>query len=562
MSAEDAESLYRISTIIHRAENALAAIGMFAEELESRFDVSYLAVVLVNPDSEDIEFEFTRGSGLDDRPRGSAAPSPSVARWSAFYGKTLRIPEFSREHRFLLDNTPSEMAAPLTGRTSPIGAALLATEQTGGFTRKEERSFARIAREASWVIEKIWEIEQLQRQSAQLESLISMGQRLVSTRELNDLLQSITVDARTIMGCRLCALFLLQEDGRMLDLQAIDGSVHTDPYRERVSLQDSAIGTAIARRKEIEVSDLARSEDHHFVAMVRREGLVSLLSAPIYIENESIGVLNAYTDGRHRFSNHEKNVLNALASLSAVAIQNARLYGRVFQSEGILRDNERLTTLGLLTAEIAHEIRNPLTVIRLLFDALDLDFDEGDARRKDAEVIIEEITRLGKIVDRVLSFGKQGEGIHTRLELNALIDDTFHLMRLKLDQSRIRAEIIPSKRPLPLEGSKGQLQQVILNLVINAMQAMPEGGEIRIETAPTGKDAGDRALFTITDTGLGVPEQIQHSIFDSFLSGYSEGSGLGLAIAKRILNSHRGDIELLHTSKDGTTVQFWLPLAP
>jgi signal transduction histidine kinase len=196
-----------------------------------------------------------------------------------------------------------------------------------------------------------------------------------------------------------------------------------------------------------------------------------------------------------------------------------------------------------------------------LFDSLDLKFDSGDARRKDTEVIVEEITHLEEIVNRVLSFGKTGDSIHSHCEIDTLVRDTLHLLRLKLEQSRIRTEVITADRALVVEGHKGQLQQVILNLVINAMQAMPDGGEIKVEiTRETHRD-GDTAAILITDTGTGIPKSLRQSIFDSFLSGRSDGSGLGLAIAKRILKSHRGDIALVDSSRRGTTVRFWLPLA-
>jgi signal transduction histidine kinase len=112
-----------------------------------------------------------------------------------------------------------------------------------------------------------------------------------------------------------------------------------------------------------------------------------------------------------------------------------------------------------------------------------------------------------------------------------------------------------------VEGHKGQLQQVLLNLLINSMQAMPEGGLITITLAAEHRETGGIAVLEVTDTGSGIPDALRERIFDSFLSGRPDGTGLGLAIAKRVLLGHNGDIQLLTSSHVGTTLRITLPLA-
>jgi signal transduction histidine kinase len=278
-------------------------------------------------------------------------------------------------------------------------------------------------------------------------------------------------------------------------------------------------------------------------------------------EGESIGVLGVFTDKPHRFNNDEKRLLSALASLGAVAIQNSRLYTRVFQSEESLRKSERLNTLGLLAAEIAHEIRNPLTVIKLLYGTLDLNFPEDDPRRTDQRVIGEKLDQLEAIVTRVLNFAKAPSSLHSRWSVAEIVEDTSVLMRLKLAQAKIHLHFQPPTPPLIVDGHKGQLQQVLLNLLLNSMQVMPDGGEISIHCATEDRGGTPMVIIDITDTGRGIPEAIRDRIFDSFLSGRPDGTGLGLAIVERILRSHHGDIAVLTTGPQGTTMRLSLPLA-
>jgi len=285
-----------------------------------------------------------------------------------------------------------------------------------------------------------------------------------------------------------------------------------------------------------------------------------MLAAPVLYENEVIGVLAVFTDHVHRFNNDEKRLLAALASLGAVALQNSRLYSRVFQSEESLRKNEQLTTLGLLAAEIAHEIRNPLTVIKLLFGYLDLDFPADDPRRTDVRVISEKLDQLEAIVSRVLNFAKAPSSIHSRWALADMVGDTIVLIRLKLAQSKIHLRFEPPPRPLVVDVQKGQIQQVLLNLLINSTQAMNDGGTIVVKCSTEKRGDAEFALIDISDTGRGIPEELRAHIFDSFLSGRADGTGLGLAIAKRILLSHHGDITLLDSGPEGTTMRIALPL--
>ena len=236
-----------------------------------------------------------------------------------------------------------------------------------------------------------------------------------------------------------------------------------------------------------------------------------------------------------------------------------RLYARVFQSEEVLRKNETLTTLGLLAAEIAHEIRNPLTVIKLLYGTLGADFAADDPRRRDLQVITEKIEQLEAIVSRVLSFGRAPASLHSHWSLAEILDDTLVLLRAKLAQAGVQLNYTAPSRALMVEGNKGQLQQVVLNLALNALQAMPHGGELTVACTEEPGPLGRVVQLDLTDTGTGIPEAIRPRMFESFLSGRADGTGLGLAIAQRIMKDHHGELTVLTTGPRGTTMRVTLP---
>jgi signal transduction histidine kinase len=300
------------------------------------------------------------------------------------------------------------------------------------------------------------------------------------------------------------------------------------------------VAAAIHTRHAVEFADIQSPEYADLADLPRDATLHSVLATPMIFEGEVLGGLAVFLGRVHRFDNDEKRLCAVLASLGAVTLQNA---------------------LGLLSAEIAHEIRNPLTVLKLLHGGLGADFAPGDPRRTDLRVISEKLDQLEGIVTRVLNFGKAPAHLHTRCSLAEIIEDTIILIRLKLAQNNIRLQFLPPPRTLVVDGHKGQLQQVLLNLLINAMHAMPDGGAITIAVSENKEGAAHRAVMEVTDTGSGIPEEIRQRIFDSFLSCRPDGTGLGLGIAKRVLQGHHGDITLVSTGPNGSTFRVTLPLA-
>ena len=179
-------------------------------------------------------------------------------------------------------------------------------------------------------------------------------------------------------------------------------------------------------------------------------------------------------------------------------------------------------------------------------------------RRRDLEVITEKIEQLEVIVSRVLSFGRSPSVMHSRWPLADTQEDTLHLLRAKLTQAGVQLRYTPLPRPVAVEVNKGQLQQVFLNLVINSLQAMPHGGKLAIECTP----GAGVVHVDFSDTGGGIPPDLQPRIFESFLSGKTDGTGLGLTIARRIMQDHHGELSLVRTGPLGTTMRVTLPLPP
>jgi signal transduction histidine kinase len=551
--------LYRIRVIGNEASDPPKAFEAILELVQQYFAAHVASIALLNPDTRELDIEVYRG--LPKSSEDVHLPiGKGITGWVALHAKSLRVDDVANEPRYfkISDDIKSELACPMEEGGLVTGVICIGSNRIAAFSGEAQRALELIANETTHIVNQLWLIQSLKNRSRQLESLISMGQEIISKYDLDELLYTITKETHKIMQCRLAMLLIVDSD--TLKVHSMAGAAHSYEPLPELEIKDTIFGAAIQLKRPIEVFDLRRSEEDHFWDIINGEELVSMVCCPILWEGDVIGILTTYSDKVHRVSNDEKRILSTLASFSGVAIQNLRLYSLRIKNEEHLLKNDKLITLGLLAAEIAHEIRNPLTVMKLLFGNLDLHFEEGDERIKDAQIIGEKIKQLEGIVEQVLDFGKTSQTVHSHWNLHTLIDESMQLVRLKLLQSKIETRFETGLEQLIVEANKGQLQQVILNLILNAQEAMPEGGVITFRSGKESRNGIAHGCIEIEDTGHGIKPAIKEKIFDSFLTGRAGGTGLGLSIVKTILKSHRGDIEVKNSGPRGTTMKLWLPL--
>ncbi|MDO8539595.1 MAG: GAF domain-containing protein [Opitutaceae bacterium] len=554
--------LYRLAAQAARELDPRDALREALDLFIDAFRAEAGSIALLNPDTGNLQVEVQTGLP-DGQSYHELKLGHGITGWCGLNRRALLVPDVKAESRYIAVRPTAccEMAAPILNEDQVIGVIDLECDRVGGFTPADLALLELFAAETARVMQRLWQLRHLQGKARQLESLITAGQSLVTKLEQQELFDTLTREARFMMQARSCALYVYDAETSTVRFASLTSSAVTPLPDAPIPLDSCAVASPIHTRRQVVFADIQSAEFRELHDLPADQRLVSMLATPLIFETEVLGVLAIFTERVHRFDNDEKRLCAALASLGAVALQNARLYARVFQSEDVLRKNERLTTLGLLAAEIAHEIRNPLTVLKLLHGGLGLEFPEGDPRKTDIRVIGEKLDQLEAIVSRVLNFAQAPSSLHARCSLTDVIEDTLLLVRLKLTQGKVALHFEPVARTLFVDAHKGQLQQVLLNLLLNATQAMPDGGTIEVTVSTEPRNGGRVANIDITDTGSGVPEGIRDRVFDSFLSGRPDGTGLGLAIAKRILLSHHGDITLLRTGGTGTTMQVTLPVA-
>ncbi|MDR1817520.1 MAG: GAF domain-containing protein [Puniceicoccales bacterium] len=579
-SAATLECLYRIGSLVNSTDDPAEALGLILEEIVRALGASSASIALLDPDTSRLRIEAARGHSRDTT-GWEFAPGQGVTGWVALHGRPLLVPDTRLDGRYveIKKGVLSELAVPMEMLGAVIGVVNCDSERANAFDADDQSFLGVLTGEAAKVVGRLWQMRKLRLKAARLEAVILAAQSLAHERDTPRVLADLATHTRQLAGCEAVAFYGV-EDGA-LRLRHLDGNLPGSSLAREVATADTALGVVVSRRRQLEVARAGRNEECLFERLGPVLAGTSLLATPVVLEREVFGVLLVVQGTPHRFSDDEKRLVATLASIGASALQNARLYARVFASEESLRRGERLTLLGMLAAEIAHEIRNPLTVIKLLFDALDLRFKRGDARGEDVRVIHEKLAHLEEIVGRVLDYGRSRAVTFERNDLGDIIAGTLRLMRLKFEQSHARVEFTREgggDAGFPVEADKGQVQQVLLNLFLNAIQAMPAGGVIRLHlwraeasaggagnggvaggVAGAGAVAAGAVCLRVADTGGGMPAAVRERLFDSFLTGRKEGTGLGLAVAKRIMRNHHGDIALESSDTGGTVFVLWFP---
>lgn len=217
---------------------------------------------------------------------------------------------------------------------------------------------------------------------------------------------------------------------------------------------------------------------------------------------------------------------------------------------------ERLATLGELMAGVAHEVRNPLTAISGFVQILK-DSEQDPERREFTQIILKEVHSINRVIQQLLDFARPRPSLYQKVNLNLLINQTLILVKTKGLEARINF-ILQQEQDLPdIEADGELLKQVLLNLLINAVQSIAAKGEITITT----RSLGERwQQIKIQDNGCGISDKIQAKIFDPFYTTKSSGTGLGLSICQRIITAHDGDISLISQENKGTTFTLVLPV--
>lgn len=300
-------------------------------------------------------------------------------------------------------------------------------------------------------------------------------------------------------------------------------------------------------------------------------------------EGEKImGIIDVESSSRNAFTHNDFIALESLAGILASVITSADQYQRLQIMISQLRSTQvelrarmdaqrsaenrlvqaaKLAAVGEMAAGIAHELNNPLTSVTGFAElALD-DIPNDSETRKDLEIVMREAVRARNVVRRLLDFARQTDSERARASLNEVVDDVVALSRHLIHTSGVTLRLELEENLPWILVDVNQMKQVLLNLIHNALQAMPAGGELIISTTSTFRNGRDWVIVSVCDTGVGIPKLDQARIFEPFYTtkGNEGGTGLGLSVTYGIITDHGGQIDVESQPGAGSKFTVWLP---
>ncbi len=433
------------------------------------------------------------------------------------------------------------------------------------YVSKPFRSEELVARVKAMLRVRAMEQELLQ-YAHELATLNEINKAITSSLDLDQILSQTMRGIRGILHVEAGSLLLLDEDSGLLEFKKILSGSHERMAEFKLKPGEGIAGHVVQDGQPLLVLD-AQNDPRFCPRIDEALGFVtrSVLCVPLKVKDKIIGAIEVINKLGGQFDEKDLWLLNYMAGSVAIAIENARLYAELSdfareleKSQAQLVQAEKLAAMGRLAASIAHEINNPLQAIHNCLHLILRKPLDGEKKSRYLSMAQEEVERLIAIVQRMLEFYRPSREGLAPTDVHTIIENVLALSNKRLQHGKITVtkKLAPD---LPtVYAVSDQLKQVFLNIVINAVEAMPQGGELCIETKVS--EDGEELSVAFTDTGVGLSEKEQESIFEPFFTTKATGTGLGLSVSYGIIERHGGRIEVQSEPGKGATFTVYLPL--
>lgn len=522
-------------------------------EVQRRFSVERAAVFVLNPNLGDLEVEAAAGLSAKNRQRRWVLGQGLVG-WVASRGVAARADVKTSRHALGIGG--SEMAAPLSNGDKLIGVLAVGSRKKNVFQEGQEQELAALAREAGGWLALAWQVAGTAEEGERSAALAEVGAAVGAEETVPAILQRVARESQRLCAARVASIFLLDPQKQELRLEVCLGA--SGKYRSQgpLPVAETALGYVVRRCRPFTLPKVEGSALDLHTDRILAERVASMAAVPLADQHEGVGVLCVATREPRRFSDAEIRLLAGLAGLAGAALGRARLAQRLDQTEEELRNRERLSSLGMLAAEVAHEVRNPLAVIRMLWHSAIRGLPARADQARDLQMIETKLGQMNGILDRILNLARSADPEMKELDAAEVLKEVALLTRSKLALARIRAVLkVPSRGPSWIRGDRSLLEQAILNLVLNAVEAMPEGGELIMEA----RLEREGVVLAVQDEGPGMEKEVAARLFEPFLTRRPGGTGLGLALVRRTVEAHGGSVRVRSKPGKGTRVEIRLP---
>ena len=457
------------------------------------------------------------------------------------------------------------MVAPVESGEQKLGTISVQSTSVNAFTEDENRLLSALGTQAAVAIENAHLLESIQQALKESNALYHINQRLVALNADELLTDVVNLLQRNFNYYHVQVYVIDTETGDFM-LHAASGEIGKKLIEQKHSLR--AGEGIVGYTAEIGAAFFTNNVDD-VVSFVRNPLLPDIkseLAMPVKIGDQILGVLDVQQIPPVRLTQRDLQLVNAVADQLAIALQKANLYSELqaaLQTEKAIRDqmvqSERLVTMGRLLASVSHELNNPLQAIQNALFLLREEKGISLQGKLDLDIVLSETERMSALIERLRSTYRpiQVEDF-LPTQINNIIEDIHALISTHLRHNKIIYEFHPDPEMPLIPALPNQIRQVILNLLMNAVEIMTNGGKLTVSTKLL-KDSNE-ALLTVSDTGPGIAPDLLHNIFDPFVTNKQRGTGLGLTISYDIVMKHRGRITAENNPDVGALFKVWLPI--
>lgn len=477
----------------------------------------------------------------------------------------------------------SALVVPLKYRGQSIGILLLESPRPDAFTRVDEHLMVVIASHLAGLVEYGRLREEAEARARNLGLIHEVVQQVVGLTKKHEVAQ-ITADLLAqYFAYELAGVLLLDSEHKPTIVglggtrsESIRRTLHSEEYGNHAGITGYVLSTG----ESVLVNDASQSR--LYKALPGWDALSEMCVA-LKDGDRVLGIIDVESSQRNAFAQTDLLAIESLAGVLATVVSSADQYQRLQETvrqlrvaqvelrarmeaqqeaESRLVQAAKLAAVGEMSAGIAHELNNPLTTVTGFTELVLDEMPQNAPHRADLEMVIREARRARDVVRRLLDFARQGERTRTRADMNEIVEEVLALSRHLIHTSGVDAEISLEKSLPWVSVDRNQMKQVLLNLVHNALQAMPSGGVLQLQSARRRRNGREWVTVSVRDSGLGIGPEHKSRIFEPFFTtkGDAGGTGLGLSVTYGIITDHGGTIDVDSQVGSGSAFTVWLPL--
>lgn len=499
-------------------------------------------------------------------------------------GRVRRIVDTIKEGFVPLNKgARSLLIVPLKYRGQAIGVLIIENLRAEAFSQYDEHLMVVITSHLAGLIEYTRLREEAEGRARSLGLIHEVVQQVIG---LNDKKEVAYISAELVaqyFKYELAAILLL-DDEQKFSIQGIGGTQSETVKRALAGREFLAINGVTGRVAQTGESILINdTKQEKMYTPLKGWEARSEICVALKDGEKILGIIDVESREQNAFTHNDLIATESLAGILAAVITSANQYQKLQETIRQLRAIElelntrieaqrsaenrliqaaKLAAVGEMAAGIAHELNNPLTTVtgfsELVLEELPLD----SAYRSDLEMVSREARRASDVVRRLLDFSRQGEYIRIRADLNEVVNDVIALTRHLIQTNSVNLILVLGEGLPWVSFDHNQMKQVLLNLIHNALQAMPKGGELQVNTHTAKREDRDWVVMAVKDSGIGIKPADQDRVFEPFFTtkGDRGGTGLGLSVTYGIVTDHGGTIEISSEPNKGSTFAVWLPI--